>query len=72
MRARDVAGDGEAEAGSKAFLQRARFVALVERTEHIFALIRRNARPVVIDMHDQEALVAGRADLDVLAIPQGV
>ena len=46
----DVAGDGEAEAGAAA-VDIAGGVEPVERPEHRLALLRRDARAVVVDGH---------------------
>ncbi len=58
MRAGDVAGDGEAEAGAALVLV-AGLVKPDERPEHFLALLGRDARAVVIDVNLQEFRVAG-------------
>ena len=62
MRAGDVAGDRQAEARA-ALVLIARLVEPQERPEHVLARLRRDARPVVVDMHDDEAPLAQRRDL---------
>ena len=65
MRARNVARDGEAEAGAALVLV-ARVVEPQERLEHLLAHRRRNARPVVVDRDGQIAMVAMADDVDGL------
>src|SRR5580692_10148479 len=57
MRTRDVARDGEAQAGA-AFVLIAGVVEAQKRLEHVFAQRRRNARPVVVDRDGEPAVVA--------------
>ena len=71
MGARDIARDGEPEAGA-AFVLIARVVEPQERLEHILAQLRRNARPVVVDRHGEPAVIAVAGDRDRRRKPPGV
>ena len=71
MGARDVPGDGEAEARAALVLV-AGLVETQEGLEDVLAIFGRNARPVVVDMEDEPArLVVGR-DGDPVAVTRGV
>src|SRR5262249_28688164 len=61
--ARDVAGNGEPEAGA-ALVLIARIVEPQERLEHFLAHAGRNARTVVIDRHGEPAVIAMTGDRD--------
>src|SRR6187397_3730371 len=63
VRAGDVAGDGEAEAGA-AFVLVARVVAAEERLEHFVTQLGRNAGAVVVDRDGEVAVVAMPGDGD--------
>ena len=49
MGARDIAGDGKSQPDA-AGLQIAAFIQAMEGTERFLALVRRDARPVIVDM----------------------
>ena len=72
MRAGDVAGDGEAEAGAALVLV-AGLVESHERLEHVLALLRWDARPVVVDGDEEPAglVVAPRRAMRV-AVAGGI
>ena len=63
VRARDVARDGEAEAGAALVLV-ARIVEAQERLEHLLAQVRRDARAVVVDRDGEPAVIAVAGDRD--------
>ena len=46
----------------------ARLVEAEERTEHFVAHLGRYARPVVVDMDGEKALIAHRLDMDLLGV----
>src|SRR5664279_6424750 len=71
MRAGDVAGDGEAEAGA-AFVLVAGVVEPQERLEHFLAHIGGNARSVVVDRDGQIAVIAVTLDRNRVRMPRGV
>src|SRR5688572_27231493 len=61
MRARDIAGDGEPEAGA-AFVLVARVIKPQEWLEHFLAHAGRDAGTVVVDGHGQPAMIAMAGD----------
>src|SRR6187397_33805 len=65
MDAGDVARDGEPKPGRAGVLI-ARMIDAIERAEHMFALVLRNARTVVLDLDGERAVLPRRADLHML------
>src|SRR4051812_45567959 len=63
MRARDIAGDGEAKTGAALVLV-ARIVEPQERLEHFFTHVRRNASAVIIHRQSQPAVIAVAGNRD--------
>lgn len=68
MGARNVAGDGEAQART-AFVLIARFVEAQKGTEYVFTMLGRDAWTIVIDMNAYESPVASQGYVDTRSIP---
>src|SRR6185437_6866311 len=71
MRARDVASDRQAKAGAAMVLV-ARLVEAEERPEYVLAALGGHARPIVVDLHGDEAAFAAGRNLRPPPIALGV